>query len=77
MPLESTLNPRHLREKYQSWVGKKVVVGLTTLHYLCGTWKSIEGYYAIFTIGGREQKVLLDQLDNIADAEPHVAEYFK
>ena len=24
MTLESTINPRHLREKYQSWVGQKV-----------------------------------------------------
>ncbi len=77
MTLESTINPRHLREKYQSWVGKKVMVGLTTFHYLCGIWKGFDGYYAVFTIGGVESRILLHEVDNVAAAEEHLAEYFK
>lgn len=71
------LNPRHLREKYQAWVGKKVTVGTTTFHYLSGMWKSIEGYFAVFTIGGRELKLNLNEIDNIADAPEAQAEFFK
>jgi hypothetical protein len=77
MPVESTINPRNLREKYQSWVGQKVMVGLTTFHYLCGTWKGFDGYYAIFSIGGNDKRVFLHEIDNVAAAEEHLAEYFK
>ncbi len=75
--MQSTHNPRNLREKFQPWIGKKVTVGLTTFHYLCGMWKSIDGYDAIFTIGGHEKRVRLDELDNVADAPEAQAEYFK
>ena len=71
------LNPRHLREKYQEWIGKRVNVGLTTFHYLCGTWKDIQGLDALFTIGGRELKVKLAEIDTIADAPAAQAEFFK
>jgi hypothetical protein len=77
MTLESSINPRHLREKYQSWVGQKVNVGLTTFHYLTGVWKAMDGYHAVFTIGNREHRVLLHEIDNVSAASPAQAEYFK
>jgi len=77
MTVESSVNPRHLREKYQSWVGKKVIVGLTTLHYLCGMWKSFDGYYAVFTIAGKETRIFLHEIDNVAESDESQAEYFK
>jgi hypothetical protein len=73
----SELNPRHLREKYKEWIGKKVTVGLTTFHYLSGTWKDIVGYEAIFSVGGRELKVNMNELDTIAEAPSAQAEFFK
>ena len=72
-----THNPRNLREKYQTWIGKKVTVGLRTFHYLCGRWKAIEGYDAIFTIGSKDMHIKLDDVDNVADAPDAQAEYFK
>ena len=77
MAIESRHNPRNLRDKYKDWVGKKVIVGLTTFHYLCGRWKDIEGYYAQFQIGDKVHQVPLDQIDNVADASEAQAEYFK
>ena len=77
MPIQGTHNPRNLRDKYKDWLGKKVIVGLTTYHYLCGRWKDTEGYYATFQIGNKEHKVLLDEIDNVADATEAQAEYFK
>ena len=74
---EIPLNPRHLRDRFQEWVGKKVIVGLTTFHYLCGTWKAFDGYHAIFEIGGKEQRVLMHEIDNVALASEAQAEYYK
>jgi hypothetical protein len=71
------MNPRNLREKYQGWIGKKVIVGLTTFHYVCGTWTGIEGYHALFTVGGRPMKVKLNEIDTIAEASEAQAEFFK
>ncbi|HZS41974.1 MAG TPA: hypothetical protein VFF06_34325 [Polyangia bacterium] len=75
--MQSSQNPRNLREKYQSWIGKRVTVGLTTFHYLCGTWKAIDGYDAVFTIGSVEKRIRLDEVDNVAEAPGAQAEYFK
>jgi hypothetical protein len=75
--MQAQHNPRNLREKYQSWIGKKVTVGLTTWHYLCGTWKAIEGYDAIFAIGPNQRRVSLQEIDTVADAPEAQAEYFK
>lgn len=70
-------NPRNLREKYQTWLGKKVVVGLSDFHYLCGTWEAVEGYDAIFNIGGRRLAKRLDTIATVEEAPAALAEYFK
>lgn len=77
MALTSSVNPRNLRDKFQAWVGKKVTVGLTTYHYLCGTWQGFDGYYAVFRIGGRAQRVALHEIDTVSDAPSAQAEFFK
>lgn len=77
MTIPGTRNPRNLREKYQAWTGKKVIVGLTTFHYLSGHWKAFDGYYVVFDIGGTEHRVLLDEIDSVAEAPAALAEYFK
>jgi hypothetical protein len=71
------MNPRNLREKYKEWIGKKVTVGLTTFHYLCGHWKDIEGYNAIFSIGERAMRINMNEIDTIAEAPAAQAEFFK
>lgn len=72
-----TINPRHLREKFKEWVGKRVTVGLTTYHYLCGTWQTLDAHDAKFTIGGREMVVPIHEIATISEAAPWQAEFFK
>jgi len=72
------INPRHLREKYKDWVGKRAVVGLTTFHYICGTWVSTDDQNdVLFRIGERELKVPISQIDTIVDALPYQADFYK
>ena len=78
MSLETeTVNPRHLREKFQEWVGKKVNVGTTTYHYLCGTWRTLDANEARFVIGEKEMKVNIAEIATISEAPPWQAEFFK
>jgi hypothetical protein len=72
-----TINPRHLREKFQEWVGKRVTVGTTTYHYLCGTWKTLDKREAIFEIGGHEMKLPIAEIATIVEAPPWQADFFK
>jgi hypothetical protein len=71
------MNPRNLREKYKGWIGKKVIVGLTSFHYVCGRWKDIEDYDALFAVGDRELRVKMNEIETIADAPEAQAEFFK
>jgi hypothetical protein len=75
--MQESVNPRHLREKYLEWVGKKVTVGLTTYHYLCGVMKAIEGHEAVFTVGSHVMRVRLQEIDNVSEAPGAQAEFFK
>ena len=72
-----TINPRHLREKFQEWVGKRVTVGLSTYHYLCGSWRSLEAGAAVFTIGGKAVTIPTSEIATIVEAPPWQAEFFK
>lgn len=76
MPLE-TINPRHLREKFQPWVGKRVSVGLTTLHYLCGVFSDMGDDHVIFQIGDQHMKVALGEIATVSDAAALQADFFK
>ena len=75
--IQDRVNPRHLREKYQEWVGKKVTVGTTTFHYLCGHWKAIDGQHALFTIGQKELRIRLQEIDTVSEAPAAQAEFVK
>ncbi len=73
-----TINPRHLREKFADWRGKRVVVGTQTYHYLCGTWLGIEGDEVVFQIGNHAPlKVKLSDIANVAVAENLQADFYK
>ncbi len=71
------INPRNLREKYASWVGKRVNIGLVNLHYICGTWSEMGDSDATFKIGGKQMKVLLREIASVVDADPVQADFFK
>ncbi len=77
MPVAETINPRHLREKFGEWKGKRVVVGTHSYHYLCGVWKDIDGAEVVFEIGDRAMRVALADVATVADAEPWQADFFK
>ncbi len=72
-----TVNPRHLREQFKQWAGRRVNVGLTTQHYLCGTWRALDPHEAKFAIGEREMAVKVSEISSIAEAPPFQAEFFK
>jgi hypothetical protein len=75
--MQESINPRHLREKYQEWVGKRVVAGLTTYHYVCGTWEAIEGHNAVFKVGPQTMRFKLQEIDNVSPAVPAQADFYK
>jgi hypothetical protein len=77
MTATETVNPRHLREKFGEWVGKRVVVGTHSYHYLCGIWKGLEGEKVRFEIGGRPMDVALSDVATVAAAEEWQADFFK
>jgi len=72
-----TVNPRHLREKYKDWAGKRVTVGTSTLHYLCGTWKDLDGDQVVFQIGDHEMRVALAEIATVQDAPSWQSDFFK
>lgn len=76
MPLQK-INPRHLREKYQPWVGKRVNVGLTTLHYICGVWSDMGDDHVVFQIGDKHMKVRLAEIATVSDAAAIQPDFFK
>ena len=71
------VNPRHLREKYQAWIGKRVTAGLTSYHYLCGVWDRIDGADVVFVIGGRELRVKLSEIATLSEAPAWQSDFFK
>lgn len=72
-----TINPRHLREKFGEWVGKRVNVGLTTYHYLCGVWTALDGNDVTFKIGDHDMRVPISQISTVSEAPAWQADYFK
>jgi hypothetical protein len=75
----ATANPNHIREKFGHLLGAKVTVGTTTLHYLCGRFVAIDGaqHQAVFSVGAREIRLPLGELEIIVAAPEHQAEYVK
>jgi hypothetical protein len=73
----SMMNPRVIRDRFKEWQGKRVTVGLTTDHYLCGTWTAADLHQATFEIGGKEMTVPLVEIANLAEAPPLQSDFFK
>jgi hypothetical protein len=73
-----TVNPRHLREKYKDWEGKRVIVGLSTYHYLCGTWlRTDEKNDVVFQIGEHEMRVPIATVATVGAANPVQSDFYK
>jgi predicted small integral membrane protein len=72
-----TVNPRQLREHFESWQGRRVSVGLSTNHYLVGAWLALDHHDAKFRIGEHEVTVKVAEIAVISEAEPLQADFFK
>ncbi len=74
-----TINPRHLREKFGEWTGKRVTVGTHSYHYLCGVWKELDvmAGQVVFEIGGHEMRLGLSDIATVSAAPAWQAEFFK
>ena len=71
------MNPRLIRAHFEIMQSKRVTVGLTTDHYLCGTWTALQKQTAIFRIGEREMTCPLFEIANISEAPPLQTDFFK
>ncbi len=72
------INPRHSREKWTGWDGKRVTVGLTTDHYVCGVWDHIDDENnVVFKVADKQLKVPITEVYSVADAPPWQADFYK
>jgi hypothetical protein len=58
-------------------LGEKLIVGTTTLHYLCGRLVAFEAEHAVFAVGAQRVRVPLAHVATIAPASPAQAEFVK
>jgi hypothetical protein len=73
------LNPRVQRDDYRPFVGKKVMIGTRSYHYLCGRAEAIDVEHDRLQVrvAGREIFVPLDEVATIQEAPEAQAEYIK
>jgi hypothetical protein len=71
------MNPRVLRTQLVPYVGKKVMIGTTDLHYVSGVIESIEGSSINMKVAGRPVVVPAKIVATIREAPAHEAEYVK
>ena len=71
-------NPRHHRDRIESFLGKKVVVGTNDFHYVSGRAVAfVDGTHLRLTVNGREVLVHVDHVATIAEVPDVQAEYIK
>jgi hypothetical protein len=58
-------------------IGAKLVIGTTTLHYLCGRLDAIEADTAVFLVGTQRIRIPLAHIASVVDAAPAQAEFVK
>jgi hypothetical protein len=58
-------------------LGDKLIVGTTTLHYLCGRLTGLEGGWATFAVGAQRVRVPLEHIDTVLPAAEAQAEFVK
>jgi len=58
-------------------IGHKLVVGTTTLHYVCGRLHAIEADDAVFLVGRDRVRIPLAHIDSVVAAAAAQAEFVK
>jgi hypothetical protein len=58
-------------------LGEKLIVGTTTLHYLCGRLMAMEADVAVFAVGGQRVRVPLAHIATVVEASAAQAEFVK
>lgn len=72
------INPRHARDRIEPFLGKKVVVGTTDLHYVSGqAVEVVDGRKLRMTVNGRDVLVIIDEVVAISEVPAVQAEYIK
>jgi len=71
-------NPRHHRDRIESFLGKKVIVGTSDYHYVSGrAIEFVDGTRLRLTVNGREVLVEVDDVATISEVPEVQAEYIK
>lgn len=58
-------------------VGEKLIVGTTTLHYLCGRLDAVESDSAVFLVGKERVRIPLAHVATVVAAVAAQAEFVK
>ncbi len=71
-------NPRHHRDRIQSFLGKKVVVGTSDYHYVSGrAVEFVDGTRLRMTVNGRDVLIEVVNVATISEVPEVQAEYVK
>jgi hypothetical protein len=75
----AAMNPRVQRDELKSFVGKKVMIGTRSYHYISGQLQALEEAESrlVVSVAGKPVKVPLDQVATIQEAPAAQAEYVK
>ena len=75
----ANLNPRVRRDELKAFVGKKVMIGTASYHYLCGRAEEIDAPASQLRVRVGAELVLvpLEQIATIQEAPEAQAEYVK
>ena len=65
------------RARLAGLLGHKLIIGTTTMHYLCGRLMAFETGFAVFAIGAQRVRLPLAHIDTIAEASDAQAEFVK
>ena len=65
------------RSRLAGLLGHKLIVGTTTLHYLCGRLMAFEADAAVFAVGAQRVRLPLAHIDTVAEASAAQAEFVK
>lgn len=75
--MAADMNPRVLRTQLEKWIGKKVMIGTTDLHYVSGIVYSLDGTELKVSVNGRLVMIPAHMVANIKEAPALQAEYVK
>jgi hypothetical protein len=65
------------RARLAGLLGHKLIIGTTTLHYLCGRLTSFETDVAVFAVGAQRVRLPLAHIDTVSEASEAQAEFVK